>query len=466
MSSAAGVLRRGRTTPGDAVLGRLLVAAVALGYLVPLTVESFVHPKGFRPITDAPPAPDPTLELVTLLGNALMLAACAGVVLLRLGRVRRLLGPVLALLAAWAVGVAGLLAAGSSVSRGVVIFPAVCAAVAVLRAGGAIVRALGWTVLALVAVSVVMAVATPDAGLYFLEANQRDEKFVWDHGILVGPYRTGNNLGLVLAVGLPFVLALPGRALRVAGTAVTALALAWTFSRTSIGAAVVGVAVAAVLAGLPRLTGARGGGLHRPGALGAPHPSSALGGLHPSSALGGQGAAGTARLRGALAAAGLAVLGLAVLALPVVTRDPTSFNNRAGFWHEGLEAWRQRPLLGWGADYYARLARSEENLGGFAYHAHNEAVQLLVTGGVVLLGLVLAAVVVASVTAVRLAAAGVVWPAAFLAAFLVSAAVEVPLGVVDRGMFYPAVLVPLCLLLTQGRDLLPALPDREGPPPA
>jgi O-antigen ligase len=176
--------------------------------------------------------------------------------------------------------------------------------------------------------------------------------------------------------------------------------------------------------------------------------------------------AALARVRAGIAAAALAVLGLVALALPFVTGSPTAFNNRGGFWQEGIDAWLERPLLGWGADYYLQLARSADNLGGFAYHAHNQTAQLLVTGGLVLLVLVLAAVVWASVVAVRHAAAGTAWPAAFLAAFLVSAMFEVPLGLVDRGMFYPAVLVPLCLLLSRSRDPHPALTDREAPSPA
>lgn len=447
MSSATGVVARGRSMLTDDVLGRVLVAAVVVGYLLPLLVESFVNPKGFRPITDAPPAPDATLELVTLLCNVLVLGVCAGAVVLRLGRLRRLVGPILLLLAAWVVAVAGLVLADASVTRGVVLFPAICAAVTLVRPGTAAARAVGWAVLALVGLSLLMALVTPDAGLYYQRADQADEKFVWDHGILVGPYRTGNNLGLVLAVGLPFVLSLPRRWVRSAGTLATVAALAWTFSRTSVVAALAGAAVWAALVLLPRALGrrARGSG-------DGPRDGAAPAGLP--------------RLRAGLAAAGLAVLGLVALALPFVTGSSTAFNNRGGFWQEGIDAWLERPLLGWGADYYLQLARSADNLGGFAYHAHNQAAQLLVTGGLVLLALVLAAVTWASVVAVRHAAVGSAWPAAFLAAFLVSAMFEVPLGLVDRGMFYPAVLVPLCLLLAHGRNPHPALTDREVPSPA
>ncbi len=439
-TGATGVVARGRSLRSDDVLGRLLVAAVAVGYLVPLVVDSFVNPKGFRPITDAPPPPDATLELVSLLCNVLVLAACGAVVVLRLGRLRRLVGPILLLLAAWVVAVVGLVVADGAVNRAVVLFPAICAAVALVRPGAAVVRAVGWTVVTLVGLSLLMALLAPDAGLYFQGANQADEKFVWDYGILVGPFRSGNNFGLVLAVGLPFVLALRPGWVRVAGTVATVAALAVTFSRTSIVAAAAGAAVWAVVVLLPRVL---------PRLLSGDRVRTAL-----------------PRLRAGLAAAALAVLGLVALALPFVTGSATAFNNRGGFWHEGVDAWLERPLLGWGADYYLQLARSADNLGGFAYHAHNQAAQLLVTGGLVLLTLVLAAVVWASVVAVRHASAGSAWPAAFLAAFLVSAWFEVPLGLVDRGMFYPAVLVPLCLLLAHGRDPHPALTDREALSPA
>jgi O-antigen ligase len=291
------------------------------------------------------------------------------------------------------------------VARRVVLIPLICVAFALLRPGLAAVRALGWVTAVLAAVSLVLAVVDPSAARYDLSADLADDKFVGSAGILAGPFGSGNNLGLALAVGLPSVLMLPRRWVRAVAVAVVLVALAWTFSRTSWFAALAAVAVGAAVVLLP--------GLRRLGA-----------------------------------AAVLSGLGLVALVLPWVTSSGTAFSNRGGFWAQGLEVWRERPLTGWGPDYYARVAQSADNLGGFAFHAHNQGVQLLVTGGVLLFAVVVAAFVWAGVRAVREAALGRPWAAMVMTALLVCATFEVPLGVVDRAMFFPFVLVPLCILLT------------------
>ena len=385
-----------------------LVVVVALGYTLPMFAESFVVPKGFRPITEEVPDPGPVVDLVTLLCNTLVLVACLAVVVLHRRDLRRLASPVLLLVAAWGVGITGLLAFDAELSRRLVQIPLICLAFALVRPGLRAVRALGWVTATLAAVSLVLAVLRPDAVRYDLAASLADDKFVWGYGILAGPFGSGNNLGLALAVGLPSVLLLPRRWVRTAAVVVVLLALAWTFSRTSWFAALAAVGLGAVVTWLPRL--------RRPAA------TLALGGL-----------------------------GLVALVLPLVVRSETAFSNRGLFWRQGLDAWSERPWTGWGPDYYQRVAQSADNLGGFAFHAHNQALHLLVTGGVLLFAVVVAAFVWAGARAVRSAAAGRPWAAMVMTALLVCATFEVPLGVVDRAMFFPFVLVPLCLLLTGER---------------
>ena len=54
---------------------------------------------------------------------------------------------------------------------------------------------------------------------------------------------------------------------------------------------------------------------------------------------------------------------------------------------------------------------------------------------------------VGAVRAVRAVRVGDVWPTLTITAVLAAGIVEVPFGVVDRTMFWPYVLVPLCVVL-------------------
>ncbi|GIG28935.1 O-antigen ligase family protein [Cellulomonas marina] len=396
------------------------VLAVVVGYVVPLLTDSLTGgQKSFVPITGTP-EPDARLALLAgTAGDGLVLVACLVVALVHLRRWRDLVGPALLLLLAWAVQLATLAAGGGTLLKDMVLFAGIVVAVTLLRPGRAAVHALGWSTLALAVLSLLMGVLTPYAGTQVRPESVADEKFVSGFGILAGPYPSGNNLGLVLAVGLPAVLALPRPRVRWAGVVVVAVALFLTSSRTSWAAAVVAVGVWALLV------------LVRPG------------------------------LRTRAAAAVLAAAGVVWVVLPLVTRSPTAFTNRGWYWVEGLAAWRERPWLGWGSDYYLRVAQSDGALGGFAFHAHNQVVQLLVTGGLVVALLVGSALVWAGVRAARLAPA-TPWAAAFLVALLVTASFEVPLGTVDRQMFYPFAALPLALVLALGRRGASADDARKG----
>lgn len=402
--------------PWDAVL----VWAVTLGYVVPMFAGSFVVPKGFRPITEEAPSVGPVVERVGLVGAVVVLLACLAVLAIRRGELRRLLSPVLLLVVAWGVAVLGLLTWDAEVSQRLVLVPAICLAFALVRPGLAAVRALGWATVGLAGTSLVLAVVRPDAVRYQRPPSLQDDKFVWAHGILSGPFGSGNNLGLALAVGLPAVMYLGRRWLRTIGVVVVLLALGWTFSRTSWVGALAALGLGVVLILLPRVRST----------------SSRL---------------DLSRVRRVAAALALSGTGLVALALPVATSSDTAFSNRGGFWQHGLDAWQERPWTGWGSGYYGRLAESEDNIGGFAFHAHNQWLHLLVIGGILLFVPVVAAFVSAAVAAVRMAGEGFAWPATMLTALFVSTMFEVPLGLVDRSMFYPAVLVPLSMVLTAGR---------------
>lgn len=396
--------RRGAVTER---LDTLLVVAVTVGFLLPLLVDSLHGVKEFRPITAAP-APDPAaVSLAATAGNLLVLVACLVVLVVHRRRWRDLLGPAALLLGAWAVALGVLLAHGADVPRAVVLVPLVVAAGTLLRPGRAAAAATGATTAALAGLSLLLGLLLPDAGRYVRPEAVADEKPVGALGILAGVLPSGNNLGVALALGVPAVLLLRRAWLRWTALATVLLALAWTASRASWIAA--GAALAAALV------------LHLAG-----------------------------RRRDVVAALALGAAGTANVVLPFVVTDPTAFTNRATYWVAGIDAWREAPFVGHGADYYTVVAREGGALGGYAYQAHNQVVQLLVTGGLVLLVLVAAALVLAALRAVR-AAGTDTWPTAFLVALLCTMLFEVPLGVVDRVMYAPAALLPLVLVLAWRR---------------
>jgi hypothetical protein len=78
----------------------------------------------------------------------------------------------------------------------------------------------------------------------------------WEHGgdklllgssALAGPFSHPSMLGIALALGLPFLGYIQGVAVRLAGYGLVAVALLWSGSRTSMGAAVLGMGVYWVL---------------------------------------------------------------------------------------------------------------------------------------------------------------------------------------------------------------------------
>lgn len=389
-------------------LAALLVAVLAAAYTLPMVVDSFSATKEFRPISEPSPPTPQIVDRVTLLSNVAVLAVCVLVIALRIRNLRRLIGPVLLLLVAWGWAVIGLVVSDADIPRSVALIPLILVAMALSRPDRLALEALGWATFAVAGLSLVMGAFFPDAGRYARPESLADDKFVWGLGILAGPFPSGNNLGLALAVGLPSVFFLPRRWQRVAGAAACAVALFWTFSRTSWLAALAGVAVWLLLTLLPRR-------------------------------------------RRLAAAVSLGLLGAVAVVLPFLTSDPTAYSNRGHLWVAGVETWLEKPLTGWGASYYLQIPGTADDLGNFAYHAHNQTVHLLVTGGIVLFALVGAAFAWAAVASVRDAAAGFLWPAAAMAALLASAIVEVPLGIVDRTMFYPSVMLTLLMILTFAR---------------
>lgn len=390
----------------DERLGKLYVLVVAAGVVVPLTISSFASaPKSLELLGQVTSVP-PVARWATFVGNAVILATSAWIAALMRRRWRLLLGPALLLLAAWAASLTQLVAAGARPTSEALILPAVVVAVALLRPAEPAVRAVGAAVTATALLSLAMAALSPGAGRYLRPETLAAEKYVLPWGIVAGPYPSGNNLGVALAVGLPTVLAFRNRWTRLAAATLVGAALVASASRTSVVAAALAVLV-----------------------WGAVHLARS---------------AATSRR---LATASLVAAAATWVVLPLLTRESSAFTNRGGYWIASLQAWLHRPWFGWGPGYFRWLHEHGAPLGNFAYHAHNQLVQLLVTGGLLLTGCTVAALVWGAVRLLR-ATRPPAWGVAVLIGFLAASAFEVPLGFVDRSMYVPFVAVPLLLVMT------------------
>ena len=381
----------------------VLVVGVWLAILIPELARGFVEPKVWRPVTDGETELTGWLAPLTTLCNAALVVGCAAVVLLG---VRRLpwsrVVPLALVLAAWLATVVPLVVAGRPPRLTALIVPAVATALWAARPQRGHVEMLGYLTGALAAVSIVLGLALPRAAIFVRSELVEGEKPVSSLGILAGVLSTGNLLGLALAMGLAAVLFVRRAAHRWTMIALVLVAVVWSASRTSL------VALAAV-------------GLAALGLV-------------------------LVRDKGRFAAWWLAVVAACAIALPFVTRAPTAFTNRGGYWIASLESWRSSPWLGHGADFFKQIALGDENLGGHAYHAHNQVVHVLVTGGLVLAGIALAVLILLGVRAVRWARRGFTWPVLVLTALAVTASFEVTIGLVDRLVCVPFVLVPLGLV--------------------
>lgn len=410
--------------PHDDGLWRGPDTVVVVGVWLMVTIQqlavSLSRPKMYVPLTEGGQEIPGWASAVATTTNAgiVLLAFAVGLWQLRRAPWRR--WPVLVLaLAPWCVVVGRLMMLGRPPGAVALVLPAIIMALWFARPRLAVVEVLGHLTIATATISVLMGTFLPDAGRYARAAGAGQEKPIGPFGELAGPMLSGNDLGLVLVVGLAAVWTVRRPLLRWGGTAMVVLAITWSASRTAFGALVVLVVVALAL----RL-GRAWAGRREPRA----GPSSGRG------------------VRW-LAAGSLLVLAALGTVLPLLVHTPEALNNRGRLWAFTVERFGQEPLLGWGTDIFKVLATGTENLGGHASHAHNLMAHVLVTGGVVLV-LVLGALLVAvAVRAVRQAGHGWWWATLFLAAFLAVAILEVPFVPTDRIRQYPFVAVPLLVIL-------------------
>lgn len=395
----------------------LVVVGVWLLLMTQQLAVSLSRPKMYVPLTDGGQDVPAWAATVTTVTNAGILALALAVVGWQLRRAPWRRWTVLALvLVPWVVVVARLVMLERPPSAIALVFPAIAVALWFARPRLAVVEVLGHLTVATAAISVLLGILAPGAGLYERAAGAELEKPIGPFGVLAGPMLSGNDLGLVLVVGIAAVWTIRRTVVRWVGTGLVVVAIVWSASRTALGALAAVVVVALVLRGV-RVWSARSAG-------------------EPAG-----------RLAPRLAAAVLVGLAVVVVALPLVVHADAALNNRGRLWAFAAEGFRESPALGKGADVFKVLASEEANLGGHASHAHNLLAHVLVTGGAVLVVTVVVLVAVAGRRAVQQVALGWDWAVLFLTAFLVVAALEVPLVLTDRIRQYPFVAVPLLLIL-------------------
>ena len=385
----------------------VLIVLTWLAVVLPRFVQSLTAPKHEALINDAIPYSSSTSFLSHLL-TLLVIGWCVLVVARRSADLptdrRRVL---VILLAPWIYLITRDIYAGVHLHLQDLEYPAIVIAVWVLRPPLRKMALLGYLAAALALISVLMGVFLKSKGLY--HASNGDlvplDKKILPWGILVGPLTSENNLGQVLVLGLPLIGLARSRIVKLLVILLTAYAIVWTASRSSIAALAVGGLIALAL--------------QVPGR----------------------------RLRQVVAAVLLLAAGLVMIAIPVSTSDGTAFSNRGYIWIASLRTWSQHRFFGLGSKFYSSLARYEEGLGGQAFHGHNTFVQMVVMGGAICLVLVAAMAVVSLGSAVRWVGRGVNVPAVLLGTFFVSATLEWSFGFYDRDFLLAVTVLPMAMVL-------------------
>lgn len=385
----------------------MIIATLWLATMAPRIVQTLTAPKFKTNINDQVPY----TALAQLLDRGLSLAFIGTCVLVVLRRARDLptRGSSLAMVlgAPWGYLVLRDMFDGRAPRISTLVYAFVIIGVWAARPRLHDLRLLGGLTVLTAALSMVMAVLLPAKGLYQAAGGSLVEadKQILPWGILIGPVSSGNNLGQLLVMGVPAVLLLRSRFLRLSGLAVTSLAIVWSASRSSLGALAVMLVLWVLLLGREAL------------------------------------------LRRVVALGSLTAMAVVMAGLPLSTSTDGEFTNRGYIWRLSLEAWQTNPVFGLGSHWYSEVALLANNIAGAAFHGHNEAVQLAVTGGAVLLLLMAVLTAIVTLVAAQWAARGWAYPTLQVATILVSCTLEVSYGLVDRDLFFPVTVLPLAFIL-------------------
>jgi O-Antigen ligase len=221
-----------------------------------------------------------------------------------------------------------------------------------LRPSRALYPHVGRLVSILVIYSLIFAFADP-AGAYYTSlsgAIGESTKSYIGHNQLASVFGHSNTLGIVVALGIPFILLLERRVLRLVVVGLAIWVLVWSSSRTGIFAAGFAFVFMGILRQLPR------------------------------------------RLAGPVVWISSVIVLAVVFLLPLRTTDPNAFTRRGAIWIGSLAEAHHNVLFGQGPNWYSDIAQFDNDLGNQASSGHNWFVSTLALGGLV--GLVLGAVLI------------------------------------------------------------------------
>lgn len=397
--------------PSEATRGRLetaLILLIGTWFLLPRLIQTFSISKVHIAVGGDAPA-------YTVLASAAQrglfytsIGLCLWIIVLlwRYAPSKRGLSLVIFLLP-WAYLVIRDRYAGQTPENIYRLMPVLAIAVWMLRPKLARLQILGYVVGVTVIASLAFGVILPDHAIL---RNAKGsfvtvDKQILPWGSLVGVFTNGNSLGQFIALGLPAVMLIRARVPRVSFTLCCLFALVWSASRSSIFAVVLAI-VAYLIVSRSRPTS-----------------------------------------RAILASVVLGAFFTAVCVLPLTTRDPRAFTNRGYIWEASRMAWAQHPLFGNGSNWFSIVGSSSASLGATVFHAHNQFLHLLVTGGSVLAGLTGVLIATALIAAARLAVLGHTVGVSYLAALAGTCALEVSLVFVDNSLVFPVSVLPLLFIL-------------------
>jgi hypothetical protein len=386
----------------------LLLVLVGAWVVVPRTIQTLTAPK-YRAQAGVENAPYTALAAVSVrLLLIAMIGLCALVMIEAVrDRPRRGVGALVLLLLPWCYlqlrdGSLGFLPTFSEFA-----YPAVVIALWALRPAFRQLEVIGYAAGAVSLLSILIGAFLPLKGIFRHADGEiiTPDKALLPGGLLVGIFTHGNVLGQFLILGLPMVALIRHVAIRNVFLFTSVVALLWTAARS----ALLTLVILAVL--IPLIA------------------------LVPTSWRG--------------VPARLCLIGAYCVAavVPFTTNDPVAFTNRGYVWIHSLAAWPDHRWIGSGSQFYTELARSSAALGPTVAHGHNQLVQLLMTGGVILAVLVTLLLGASIRVAVRWATTTSLFPFAYLLALGGMCILEVSFAFVDNGFLFPVFVVPMAVIL-------------------
>ena len=406
--------QRGRlfiTTDTAAVLLVVVMWLRAVGSLMALslTADKKFVPVGQEPIWT------PAASLASRGLYVLVVGICLGIILFRMNELTRPgLWRVIAVLAPWFCILMRDLYSGLPTPDSVLYVMVVLALAALRPDPRRILVTLGVLVMLTAVIALALGFLLPSAGVLRDSkgsAFQRSDKTVFPSlGLLQGMFTSENNLGTYISIGSAAVVMLRPWWLRLSGLGIIVFAVLWSSSRSSMFALacmlVVGIVVWAIAE------------------------------------------SGWRRAAAVVARVATFAAILTMCALPLMGWGDDAFTDRGFIWNRALAEWSWRAyLFGFGHDWFEHVAESDTSpLTVGAYQGHNQFVQFLVTGGVVFAFIAVGSLLAQTYAITRPTSRYLTIAAMLVTGIGAGGFLEVPLGFVDRSVFWTVTVVPLTVL--------------------